>query len=90
MQIDNAKLQKKVTEKSVATTTEQVTLAQTIYDQTIVQQKQGTASLTDVLLADNSLREAQQSYLSSVIEYLKADLDLKKLTGNLVQLKIKN
>ena len=87
MQIDNAKLQKKVTEKLVATTTEQVTLAQTIYDQTIVQQKQGTASLTDVLLADNSLREAQQSYLSSVIEYLKADLDLKKLTGNLKSIK---
>jgi outer membrane protein TolC len=58
-------------------------LAQTIYEQTILQQKQGTASLTDVLLADNALREAQQTYLSAVIDYLKADLELKKLTGNI-------
>jgi len=35
------------------------------------------------LLADNALREAQQTYINAVIEYLKADLELKKLTGNI-------
>ena len=65
------------------TTTEQIELAQTIYEQTLLQQKQGTANLTDVLLADNALREAQQTYINAVIEYLKADLELKKLTGNI-------
>jgi biotin carboxyl carrier protein len=83
MQVENAKLQREVAKKSVETTTEQIELAQTIYEQTILQQKQGTASLTDVLLADNALREAQQTYLSAVIDYLKADLELKKLTGNI-------
>lgn len=83
MQVENARLQRMVTKKSVETTTEQIKLAQTIYEQTILQQKQGTASLTDVLLADNALREAQQTYLAAVIDYLKADLELKKLTGNL-------
>ncbi len=83
MQVKNAKMQKEVAKKTVETTTEQIQLAQTIYEQTIIQQKQGTASLTDVLLADNALREAQQTYLSAVIEYLKADLELKKLTGNI-------
>ena len=39
----------------------------TIYDQTVLQQKQGTASLTDVLLADNALREAQQNYLNALL-----------------------
>jgi outer membrane protein TolC len=87
MQIENAKLQKKITEKSVVTTTEQIQLAQIIYEQTILQQKQGIASLTDILLADNTLREAQQTYLSAIIDYLKADLDLKKLTGNLKAMK---
>lgn len=82
MQVENAKLQKIVAKKSVETTTEQIKLAQTIYDQTLLQQKQGTANLTDVLLADNALREAQQAYLTAVIDYLKADLELKKLTGN--------
>ena len=83
MQVENAKLQRMVAKKSVETTTEQIELAKTIYEQTILQQKQGTANLTDVLIADNALREAQQTYLSAVIDYLKADLELKKLTGNI-------
>ena len=83
MQVENAKLQREVAKKTVETTTEQIQLAQTIYEQTVLQQKQGTASLTDILLTDNTLREAQQSYLSAVIDYLKADLELKKLTGNI-------
>jgi len=87
MQVENANLQRMVAKKSVETTTEQIELAKTIYEQTILQQKQGTTSLIDVLLADNALREAQQTYLSAVIEYLKADLELKKLTGNLGSIK---
>ncbi len=83
MQVQNAKMQREVAKKTVETTTEQIELAKTIYKQTILQQKLGTASLTDVLLADNALREAQQTYLSAVIDYLKADLELKKLTGNI-------
>jgi OMF family outer membrane factor len=35
------------------------------------------------LLADNALREAQQNYLNAVIDLLKADLELKKLTGSI-------
>jgi outer membrane protein TolC len=83
MQVENAKLQRMVAKKAVETTTEQIELAKTIYEQTVLQQKQGTASLTDVLLADNALREAQQTYLTAVIDYLKADLELKRLTGNI-------
>ncbi len=83
MEVENAKLQRMVAKKSVETTIEQIELAKTIYEQTILQQKQGTAKLTDVLLADNALREAQQNYLTAVIDYLKADLELKKLTGNI-------
>lgn len=82
MQVENAKLQRMVAEKTVETTTEQIELAKSVYYQTIIQQKQGTASLADVLLADNALREAQQTYLTAVTDYLKANLELKKLTGN--------
>lgn len=83
LQVENAKLQRKTAKNTLETLTEQIQLAQIIYDQTIVQQKLGTATLTDILLADNSLREAQQTYLSAVIDYLKADLELKKFTGNI-------
>ncbi|MCG3165395.1 MAG: hypothetical protein POELPBGB_01158 [Bacteroidia bacterium] len=83
MQIENTRMQREVAKKTVETTIEQIQLAQTIYEQSVLQRKQGTASLTDVLLADNALREAQQTYLTTVIDYLKADLELKKLTGNI-------
>jgi len=87
MLIENAKQQKRAAQKSVETTQTQIAQAKAIYKQTLLQQKEGTASLTDALLADNTLREAQQAYLSAVVDYLKADLDLKKLTGNISTIK---
>ena len=76
-------MQREIAGKMVENTTEQINLAQSIYEQSLFQQKHGTANLTDVLLADNTLREAQQAYLSAIVDYLKADLELKKLTGNI-------
>lgn len=83
IQIANAEMQKQSSFLNIETTTQQVELAQNIYNNSILQQKQGIVSLSEILLADNALREAQQSNLSAIIEYLKADLELKKLTGNL-------
>lgn len=83
MQIDNAKNRRSVTLKTISNTKLQIGLATSVYQQTLLQQKEGTASLTDILWADNALREAQQNYLSAVVEYLKADLELRKLTGNI-------
>lgn len=83
MQVRNATLQRAIARNAIATTGEQIELAQAIYGQTLFQQQQGTATLTDVLLADNALREAQQSYLNALIDYLKADLELKKFSGHL-------
>ncbi|MBS1765632.1 MAG: TolC family protein [Bacteroidetes bacterium] len=83
MEIENAIRQRTIAENTIMNTENQIDLAKTIYDQTILQQKQGTASLTDVLLADNALREAQQNYLNAIIDFLKADLEFKKLTGTI-------
>ncbi|MDP1725955.1 MAG: TolC family protein [Bacteroidota bacterium] len=87
MLVENAKQQRMLAKNTIETTTVQIQWAQSVFEQTALQQKQGTASLTDVLLADNTLREAQQTYLSAVIDYLKADWELKKLTGNLLNKK---
>jgi len=83
MLIDNAKRMKITAQQTVENTLEQIKLSESVYLQTVIQQKEGAANLTDVLMADNVLREAQQNNLSAIIEYLKADLELKKLTGNL-------
>jgi len=83
MLVENANRQRQIVKRTVENTFLQIKLAQKVYEQTILQQKEGTATLTDVLLADNALREVQQTYISVVIEYMKTDLELKKLTGNL-------
>lgn len=83
MEIENVIRQRTIAQNTIINTENQIDLAKTIYDQTILQQKQGTASLTDVLLADNALREAQQNYLNAIIDFLKADLEFKKLTGTI-------
>jgi len=82
-QTENALLQRNVAQETMKTSELQIELAQIIYTQTTLQQKEGLAKLTDVLLADNVLREAQQDYIGAVVEYLKADLELKRITGNI-------
>ncbi len=83
MLVENATRKRLVTGQTIENTLAQTALANTVYQQMLLQQKEGTANLTEVLLADNVLREAQQSYLSAIIDFLKADLELKKLTGNI-------
>jgi OMF family outer membrane factor len=84
VEIDNTKLQIGVAQATIENTQEQIDLAQKVYDSVLLQHKQDVASLSDVLTADNNLRQAQQSYLTAVIDYLKADLTLKQLTGNIL------
>ncbi|NUQ22732.1 MAG: TolC family protein [Saprospiraceae bacterium] len=81
--IANAILQKNTAKGNIPTAQQQITLATSVYQQTLIQQTQGTATITDVLLADNALREAQTNYLNTLIEFLKADLELKKASGSI-------
>ena len=86
MEIENAIRQKTIAQSTITNTESQIGLAKNIYEQTILQHKQGTACLTDILLADNALRDAQQNYLNSVMDYMKGDLELKKLTGTITSI----
>ncbi len=83
MEINNAKLKLAVSKKNIENTKAQVALAQTVYEQTLLEQKHGVAGLTDVIMADNELRKAQQNYLQAQIDHMKADLELKKITGQI-------
>jgi len=80
---NNARLKQSVAKETISESQLQLKLAQTIYNKTILQQKEGLASITDVLLAENAINQAQQNYISATIDYLKADLELKKITGNI-------
>lgn len=81
----NAIRQYEAAEEQVATNISQISLAKKIYENTVLQNKQGVASLSDVLMTDTSLREAQQNYTSSLISLFKAELELKRVTGNLIK-----
>ncbi len=83
MEIKSARAKKDVNLAKMNETKNQVKLAQKIYNQTILEQKNGLASLTDIIMADNNLRQAQQNFLQAQIDYLKAVLELKKISGNL-------
>ncbi len=83
MEIKSARAKKDVNFAKMNETKNQVKLAQKIYNQTILEQKNGLASLTDIIMADNNLRQAQQNFLQAQIDYLKAVLELKKISGNL-------
>lgn len=83
IQLANAQEQKLTARGTMQNYTAQTELAQQVYQQTLLQQRHGTASLTEVLLADNELRKTQQNYLNALIDYLKADLELKQISGNI-------
>lgn len=85
MESENANRQYLAAKEFVSTTTAQTELADKIYHNTILQNKQGVASLTDVLAADTSLREAQQNYFAALISLFKAELELQRVTGNLIK-----
>jgi OMF family outer membrane factor len=87
VQIENAHMQYDVASSNLLNSKSQLALAETIYSKTIIQQKEGVASLTDVLLSDNTQKEAQQNYLSALVDVMKADLELKKVSGNILNTK---
>ena len=83
VQIENAKLQMSIANELVVSGELQIELAQSVYEQVLRQQKEGLVNITEVLLADSALRTAQQAYISAIVDYYKADLELRKLTGNI-------
>ncbi|MCF1750827.1 TolC family protein [Mariniradius sediminis] len=85
MLYENAQLQLKASKTQLETAQGQIRLAESVYQRTLLQQREGLVNLTEVLLAENTLREAQQHYLSSMVDYLKADLEIKKTSGNLLK-----
>jgi outer membrane protein TolC len=58
-------------------------LAEEVYDQSELQYKEGVASLTDLLNAEVSFREAQNAYNQHVLDYKVALLNLMRSKGEL-------
>ena len=83
----NVEMQYALANQNITTVDDQIKLAKKIYNNTVLQNKQGMATITDLLLADNSLREAQQNYIVAMVNLRKAELEYKRVTGNLISIK---
>ena len=84
LDLKNAEMQYSLATKNISVVSSQIDLAKKIYDNTVLQNQQGVANITDLLLADNALRESQQNYLVALINLRRAELEYKRVTGNLI------
>lgn len=84
MELINAKNQITLQESSIQSRKDQLSLAEKIYGQVRQQFNEGLINITEVLQSDNSLREAQNNYLVSLINLLNAQLSWKKAAGKLL------
>ncbi|MDP4114641.1 MAG: TolC family protein [Bacteroidota bacterium] len=62
-----------------------LSLAEKVYKNTQLDFQQGASSSLDVVQAESSLREAQNSYFSKLLTLYIAKLDLEKSKGTLIQ-----
>jgi OMF family outer membrane factor len=83
----NAEMQYTLEKSNIVTAYAQIELATKIYENTVLQNQQGIANITDLLMADNALREAQQNYILALVNLRKAELEYKRVTGNLIAIK---
>jgi outer membrane protein TolC len=84
IEIENATLKLNNASKNIDLSESQVKLAQIIYEQEISKHKAGLAAINDVFIAQNDIIQHQQNHLQNIAEYLAADLELKKLTNNIL------
>ncbi|GAB3890803.1 TolC family protein [Larkinella knui] len=84
MDITNAQNKLLVEQRNLTTNRAQVALAEKIYTQTQLQFKEGTVGISEVIQTEDELRNAQNTYLSTLVAFRSAELDWKKATGNLI------
>ncbi len=84
LQFSNAQTQIQKSKTNIENDDRNVKLAQEVYNITTLQYKQGTKSLTDLINADNSYRQAQSNYINSLINFYQARLDLEQSQGSLL------
>lgn len=70
---------------TITTNKSNMELASEVYENTTLQYSQGTATLSDLLNAELSYREAQNNYINSLLDFYLADLDVKKANGTLIE-----
>lgn len=83
MQRTNASNKVLINQSALESQQRNITLAQQVYATTESQYRGGIATMTDLVNAETSLKEAQTNYLKALVQVKLAELDLIKTTGNI-------
>ncbi len=87
MQRENANNTLKANQSALTSQQSNIELAQKVYGITQAQFVGGIATITDLVNAENSLRDAQTNYLKALVQVKLGELDLIKSTGNIGNIK---
>lgn len=87
MQRENANNTLKANQAALTSQQSNIELAQKVYAVTQAQFVGGIATVTDLVNAETSLRDAQTNYLKALVQVKLGELDLIKSTGNIGTLK---
>ncbi|MCC8408326.1 TolC family protein [Mucilaginibacter sp. UR6-1] len=83
LEYENARTKLVKEQSNVDNNRRNIELARSVFATTDLQFQKGTTDLTDWLNAQNSLKEAQNNYLSSLYQFYLAKIDLEKAGGTL-------
>lgn len=83
LQYQNADIAVNQAQITIRTNKQNMELAEEVYENTTLQYQHGLLSLSDLLNAELSYREAQSNYITSLLDYYLADLDLENANGGL-------
>ncbi len=83
-EVSNAQTQYRNTLQRIASEQQNVQLAQEVYEVTQLEFREGVSTSTDVVNAETSLREAQNNYITTLLDLYQARLDLERAKGNIL------
>lgn len=84
LDISNARTQYLSTLQRIDAEQQNVDLAQEVYEVTQLEFREGVGTSTDVVEAETSLRQAQNTYINTLLDLYTARLDMEKAKGNLL------
>lgn len=80
---ENAKTKLEKAQASIGEEKENIALAESVLSSTNLQYQKGTVGLTDWINANTSLKEAQNNFLTSIVDYYLAQIEIEKANGTL-------
>ena len=84
LDVSNADMQYRSTLQRIESEQKNVDLAQQVYEVTQLEFQEGVGTSTDVVEAETSLRQAQNTYINTLLDLYTARLDMEKAKGTLL------